>query len=260
MRVALKGLGCFVCFCVYFLAALLVSLLLIFFKPSVKRQVFAQMIRVFSFCLVRIMRVRVKVTGERVVAPGAFFVSNHVGYLDGMVLGSIFPAIFVSKSALKDWPLIGLMTQMSGTLYIDRVQKNQLALSVGKMAGLLRNKVNVLFFPEGTSTNGEALWPFKSAFFEAPLEAYAPIVPVSIVYHRVNGAPVSRENRDLLYWYGEMTFVDHFFRLLGCRCVDVEVKVHAPVEVSGMLGQAERRKLAAQEAYAAVLSGVRLIV
>jgi len=190
---------------------------------------------------------------------GVFFVSNHVGYADGLVLGALFPVTYVSKSELKKWPLIGLMAEVSGTLFIDRLNKSRLSEYIGKMSAILKQGVNILFFPEGTSTNGEELLPFKTAFFQAPLGVCAPIVPVSIVYKSVNGQPLNKKNRDIIYWYGSMTFVNHFFKLLSCRYVEAEVKLHPELAREPSGDQSSVRKLISESARAAIYKDIKLV-
>lgn len=260
----LKLLLCFFCFLIYFFTVLNVSLFFIFLKSGHKRHIISRLIKVFALSLVRIINIRVKVSGD--IGPysangqGVFLVSNHLSYVDGLVLGALFPLIYISKSELKKWPLIGQMTEFSGTLFIDRQRKNHIADYINKIADVLKEGVNVLFFPEGTSTNGEAFLPFKASFFEAPLRAAAPVVPVSITYNSIDSETVNKENRDSVYWYGEMTFADHFFRLLACRRIDVEVKIHAPVAVEKLEeDNILQRKRAAELAYAAILNDIRLI-
>jgi 1-acyl-sn-glycerol-3-phosphate acyltransferase len=249
---------------IYFFTTLTVSLFFIFLKSNHKRRIISRLIKIFALSLVRVINIKVKVSGD--IRPysangkGAFFVSNHLSYVDGLVLGALFPLIYISKSELKKWPLIGPMTEFSGTLFIDRQRKNHIADYVNRIADVLKEGVNILFFPEGTSTNGEAFLPFKASFFEAPLRAGAPLVPVSINYHSIDSLAVNRTNRDSVYWYGEMTFADHFFRLLACRRIDVEVKIHPPIDVERLEeDNILQRKRAAELAYAAILKDIRLI-
>jgi len=262
VRATFKGLVCFFCFCVYFLAEALLVFVFFFLSKGTKRRWAGRCVHVFARCLTGILGIRVRVTGaveEARGLRGALLAPNHLSYIDGFAMAATFPLIFVSKSDLRSWPVIGWMTRLSGTIFIDRGRRNHLVDSVREMAAALAQGANVLFFPEGTSTNGETLLPFKSTFFDAPVEAGASVVPVSIVYQDVDGAPFSRANRDRVCWYGEMTFWDHFVSLLRSRWVDVTLEIHEPVWADAPAGSSDVRKELSDRTYASVKSGVRLL-
>jgi len=262
VRAFFKGLACFFCLCVYLLAEVVLAFAFFFLAKGVKRRWAAQMVRLFARSLVGTLGIRVRVTGavkEARTLRGAFFAPNHLSYIDGFAMAAIFPLIFVAKSDLKSWPLIGWMTQLSGTIFIDRGRRNHLVDSIREMAVTLEQGANVLCFPEGTTTNGEVLLAFKSTLFDASVQSGASVVPVSIVYEKVDGAPFSLANRDRICWYGEMTFWDHLVGLLRCRGVEMSLKVHEPVWADAPAGNSDVRKDLCDRTYAAVRGGVRLL-
>ena len=111
----------------------------------------------FTFLLRTILNIDVKIDGdaEPIAAPGTVIISNHVSYVDGLVLGSIFPAVFVSKREVKKWPIIGLWVSLCGTIFIDRQRKNQVRSLVVEMRKKLNQGVSIVLFPEGRATNGD---------------------------------------------------------------------------------------------------------
>ena len=230
MKKVFRFVLCLVSF-LLFLTAAACARLYFFLRRKGHWTAVAVLNRLLAVFLVRIIGVRISVSGPRPARParGLFLVSNHLGYLDGFVLGSLFPLIYTSKSELKRWPLFGAMSKLSGTLFIERDRKNHIAEYIRSMTQVLRQGGNLLFFPEGTSGNGEELLAFRSAFFEAPVQASSPIVPISLCYRKIDGIPVGRANRDQIYWYGDMTFMGHFFRLLSHRSVDVDVIFHEAI-------------------------------
>jgi len=145
--------------------------------------------------------------------------------------------------------VIGQWTALIGTIFVDRQRKDKILQAVEEIAAKLNQKANVLVFPEGTSTNGERLLPFQSAFFAAPLAARAVVVPVTLTYRRINQQPLSEANRDRVYWYGGMDFVSHFWGLLGIRRVEVLVKVHPGIETSCLQYSSQSRKGLSQACY-----------
>jgi 1-acyl-sn-glycerol-3-phosphate acyltransferase len=195
------------------------------------------------------IKITVEGQGDRLRSGAHFIVSNHLGYVDGIVLGSLFPVIYVSKKEVRGWPLIGQWTALCGTVFVDRKRKDKIPLLVEEIVTKLRQKANVLNFPEGTSTNGERLLPFQPALFAAPLRAHATVVPVTLTYRRINDRPLSPSNRDAVYWYGDMEFVGHFWNLLGLKTIDVVVKIHPAIETPRYKNDSAGRKQLSQACY-----------
>lgn len=190
--------------------------------------------RIFAYLNLLLARTLRLISGTRIIIRGAtnipqttglLILSNHLTYLDGIVLGSIFPVIYLSKLAVKQWFLIGWMVSVSGTILIDRRKKTEAPSYVGRIADNLMGGVNVLVFPEGTSTDGKKLRPFQTSLFEAPLAAKAYILPVTIHYTRINDEPISAANCDTVYWYGQIPFRKHLWRLLRCRNIEAVVSL-----------------------------------
>ncbi len=103
---------------------------------------------------------------------------------------------------------------------------------------MLNNNVNVILFPEGTSSDGKTAIPFKSSFFAAPLQSGCKIVPLTIRYRKINNVEINDYNKDLVYWYGDMEFFSHFIGVLGLRSIEVELKVNPPLEARDVQGEA----------------------
>lgn len=262
LRAFLKFFACFLCFFAYFFVSSLSHLCFIFLKSAKRRSLMARLAQLFARCLIFIIRVKIDIRGEisnlNLSYQGSFFVSNHLSYLDGFVLGALFPVVYVTKMELKKWPLIGLMTEVSGTFFVDRDHKGCLLGAIQEIAETLKAGGNVLYFPEGTSSNGDRLLPFMPTFFEAPLAAGACVVPVSLVYQSVDKTPVAAVNRDKVYWYGDMTFINHFFNLLSCRSIEVIVKIHPCLEspdTEDNFTRRMQRKQICELAYKAIAKG-----
>ncbi len=241
-----------------FAAAGLIRLWIWLWRPRDRWRIVSSATQTFVTLLRMIVNVRITLQGDLDLldAKGAFIASNHLGYLDGFVLGSLFPVIFVSKGEVRRWPVIGQWTALCGTVYIDREHKGKVPLMVEQIVERLKQKANVLIFPEGTSTNGDHLLPFQSTPFAAPLRARAPVVPLTITYRRINGEPVTDANRDKIYWYGDMDFMTHFWSVLGLRSIEVAVKLHPPIETAHYKNNSVSRKQLSQACYNAIASGL----
>ncbi len=205
---------------------------ILFFIPrAYRRRAIALFIRFFGRIFIFLLGIRVKISGKLDVLflRGAFLVSNHLGYLDGIILTSIFPLVFVARADLRTWPVFGFFSFLSNTIFVNRTNPGNIRNEIARIQSFLKDRVNVVLFPEGTSTDGMRMNPFKSSFFEAPLQAQASILPIAITYRYLDDVLVDETNKDHLYWYGDMRFFPHFFRLFQHKSIDVTVDVAEPI-------------------------------
>lgn len=158
----------------------------------------------------RVMGIRVRVSGEvpdRSAAdigwasdgPGYMVCANHVTFVDIFALSSVLPVRFVAKREIASWPVFGLISKRTGTIFIDRSRRRAVLEIAEAMSGAMKEGRNVLFFPEGTTGTGEGLLPFHANLFAAAVSAEAPILPVTLRYtHKGETTTlVSYAHRDL---------------------------------------------------------------
>jgi 1-acyl-sn-glycerol-3-phosphate acyltransferase len=217
--------------------------------------IISRLTRSLTLLLSSILNIRVTVVGDagQLEAGGHVIISNHLGYIDGFVLGSIFPVVFVSKREVKKWPVIGLWITLCGTIFVNRQKKDQVALLVAEMSRKLKEQANILLFPEGHATNGDRMLHFQTAPLAAPLRNRSIIVPVSLRYMRIDDNPVSKTNRDLIYCYDDMDFVPHFWKLLSLRSIEAVVTIQPKIECSRYEDNSAGRKRLALDSYRRVL-------
>ena len=218
-------------------------------------QIVSRLTRNFTQLLRLILNIKITVEGDegQLERGGYVIIANHVGYIDGIVLGSIFPIVFVSKREVKSWPIVGQWNTLCGTIFINRQHKEQVGSLVEEMTRKLQQQANLLLFPEGTSTNGEKMLPFQTAPLAAPLRKRSIIVPATLTYKSIEETPVTAANRDLIYWYGDMDFVTHFWRLLGLRGIEVMVTIQPKIECFRYKDNSAGRKRLAEDCYDRVL-------
>jgi 1-acyl-sn-glycerol-3-phosphate acyltransferase len=218
-------------------------------------KIISRLNRNYTLLLRLILNIRVTVSGDegQLERGGYVIIANHVSYVDGIVLGSIFPIIFVSKREVKSWPVIGQWNVLCGTIFINRQRKIQVASLIRKMTRKLQQEANLLLFPEGTSTNGEGILPFQTVPLAAPLRNRSIIVPVTVTYKTIDDQPVTTENRDSVYWYGDMEFVTHFWNLLALRGIEVLVTIQPKIECFRYSDSSAGRKKLAKDCYNRVL-------
>lgn len=169
--------------------------------------------------------IKIRVNGSRpdLDSRGLFVISNHMGPLDILVLAAVMPMAFVSRHDVAQWPFVGIMARSGGTIFANRKLKNTTGALVNEIAAHLKLGDNVLVFPEGTSSNGEKLLPFKSSVFEAPVMTRSPILPINLSYVSINGKPFTPQTRDHVCWYGEMEFIPYIWELLGSHGIRVDI-------------------------------------
>ncbi len=185
---------------------------------------------------------KVTVSGKKEILKekGIFVISTHVGYLDGVILGSLIRGSFTTKEEIKKVPLLGKVVAIGGSIFIDRKKKHKILEYVNHMSDRLNNGINIFNFPEGHATDGKKILSFFPAFFEAPLKTKSSIVPITIDYERINGRPI--KNYDNVYCYDGRSILKHLWNFLSFRSVDISVKVHSKVGVSGFIADRKGRK------------------
>lgn len=179
-------------------------------------------------------------------------VSNHQSYLDVIVIASLFPTLFVAKKEVKQWPLLGWLASLGGTVFIDRHAFRGGMHSAHEVSAVLKRGASVNIFPEGTSSDGTKVFPFKPSLLKAAIDTDVNILPLSINYLLVNGMPMNTEARDSVCWYGAMEFLPHFWNLLSVKSILSAVITH---RIIMPLQDATAQELA-QQCFDAVSSGV----
>lgn len=135
-------------------------------------------------------------------------VCNHLSYLDIIVISAQGPVVFVAKSDLYDWPFIGNLLKHTGTILAYRNNPIKSAQTAIEIKAALDQRLPVVLFPEGTSTNGEAVKAFRSSFFQPAHDTSAGITPSALLYTSQNGNP----GEDICYW-GDHAFFPHLIKL-----------------------------------------------
>ena len=171
----------------------------------------------WSPAALRALNVRVDFTGTP--PRSGLLVSNHLSYVDVLVLSSVLSCAFVSKDDVEHWPLVGRLTDLAGTIYIDRNSRNDTRRINDTVVRRFASGQVVVIFPEGTSTDGSHVRPFYPSLLQSAIDARAPITPAHIAYEVEGGNAAA----DVCYW-GDMVFVPHFWRLLGTRGIRATVR------------------------------------
>ena len=180
--------------------------------------------------VLRLMALSVRVQGRPMSDPGAM-VANHTSWLDIFVLNAQTNLYFVSKAEVASWPGIGWLARATGTVFIDREKRREAAQQTALFQARLMQGHRLLFFPEGTSTDGLRVLPFKTTLFAAfltdELRHALHLQAVSVVYH----APDGQEPR-FYGWWGDMEFAPSLVQVLAQSPQgQIDVVYHAPLRV-----------------------------
>ncbi|MFA6281773.1 MAG: lysophospholipid acyltransferase family protein [Candidatus Omnitrophota bacterium] len=180
------------------------------------------------------MGIKIKIKGFSGLQnkKGMFLVTNHMSYVDGLVAAKIFPLVFIARGDLEKWPLFGIFSRVSETVFVNRTSYENLYKEIKNISSLLKDGVNVILFPQGTTTSSMGSVSFRSSLFEAPIISSSDIVPFTIKYKKINGKCISEENKDFVYWYGDMEFMPHLFKFLSLKNIEVEIEMLKPIENS----------------------------
>lgn len=191
-----------------------------------------------------ILGIRVRVHGKRSDVTPTLYVCNHVSYLDIVVLGGLIPGSFVAKAEVATWPFFSTLAKAQRTIFIER-RTGKTSKSRDEMMDRLNTGDNLMLFPEGTSSDGTRVLPFRSALFgvaqlrrdDKPIMVQS----VAIAYTRLDGIPLGRYWRPLFAWFGDLDLVPHLWQMVCLGETEAVVTFFPPVDIDKL---GDRKKLA----------------
>lgn len=162
--------------------------------------------------------------------PGSFVAANHVSWLDIWTLGAACPAVFIAKVEIASWPVMGWLSRLGSTLWVDRNRMRDTVRLREELRYFLQRGVRIHIFAEGGAGDGRRIRPFRPPLFESPAALGVPCVPAVIRYER-----------EELWWPEELSLARHFQVALGLPPSRATVRFGEPV-----VGIADRKELAAE--------------
>jgi 1-acyl-sn-glycerol-3-phosphate acyltransferase len=206
---------------------------------------------VFHRILLKLWNVRLTLDGELSTERPLLLVSNHVSWLDIVVLGAVAPVSFVAKSEIRNWPVFGILARLQRTVFVSRVNRRMSGEQVNEIAERMTERAVMVLFPEGTTTDGNQLAPFKTTLFEAAkialdssLVETAIVQPAAINYTHFHGLPFGRADRTHIAWPGDVGLVESFVPVIKHGALDVTFHLGSPIK----LDQSSNRKVVAGDA------------
>jgi 1-acyl-sn-glycerol-3-phosphate acyltransferase len=184
--------------------------------------------------LLRVFALKVQIVG--VLPQRGFMVSNHLSYVDIVLLAAISPTVFVAKREVRNWPVFGGFARLAGTLFVNRESRSQVGLVADEIEARLQQGALVVLFPEGTSSDGKTVLPFKSSLLEPATRSSQPLT-TALIHYELPGGDVGEE---VCYWK-DMTLVPHLINLLSKPGLRATVSF-----ASSTVGDSDRKQLAIQ--------------
>jgi 1-acyl-sn-glycerol-3-phosphate acyltransferase len=179
----------------------------------------------FSRVMLRVLGVKVIVKGGvSKKKKGVILCSNHLSWLDPLIIQSVFPARFITSTDVAGDSLLGRITKLAGCQFVSRSAAG-LKSELNELGNVLAEGVPLAFFPEATTGSGIGLLPFKPALFELSFVHEVPIQLFSVVYRSVNRSEINIMNREQVYYFGDVGFLEHLQRVLKLSVIEVELEM-----------------------------------
>lgn len=180
---------------------------LFFRNENKKLKYYLKSIQVTCLWGLKILNIKVEKPETTPATQGQLLISNHLSYIDILVLFAHYPSLFVTSTEMRDVFFLGHLTKLAGCFFVERRKVHRTVFTTSQELNAMKRKLmdgfNVFLFPEGTSSNGETVLPFKATFFQTSFDLVLPIKPIVLNYNRV----------DLISWYGDMTFPGHLYKI-----------------------------------------------
>jgi len=177
-----------------------------------------------------VLGIRVHMRGRIEPRRPLMLSANHTSWLDIIVLGRVADVAFIAKSEVKSWPVFGLFARLQNSVFIERGDRRGTGKQIGTIAARLTGGEIIILFPEGTTSDGNRLWPLKYSLFGAASSAVSEVPegkvyvqPVAVAYTGIQGMPMGRFQRPIVAWPGDVEMLPSLAAVIRARALDVDV-------------------------------------
>lgn len=227
---------------------LLYGALLAIIYPHLAQVRQRRILKNWSRYLLTILNVGIQIEGPQLARAegGCMLVANHVSWLDIFVLNAIYPSLFIAKSEVRDWPLIGWLCRRSGTIFIERAMRQNTSLINQHVSLMLKQGACIGLFPEGTTTDGKQVAHFHSALIQPAIDAGARLCPIALRYQDEMGTLSTAAA-----FTGDMTLTQSIWKILRCPQLNALV-----VFTPALMTANKNRRVLARAAQQAIEQGL----
>ena len=219
---------------------------LFFFLPQ-RQQMNGTILHWFCRVLLKRLRFIVELEGhgieEIMQTNGALILPNHISYLDIVAIQSLLPCQFVTSNDIGRTAFLGHLCRRGGCIFINRKSRVDLQRNIDEITTQLNLGGRLVLFPEGTTSPGDRILPYKSSLLEAALRSRTKVFPLCIQYIEIDGHPMTPAHNDRVAWYGDMPFFPHLWKLMTVR--SLRIRITFPGSIS--FRHHRSRKLLTQE-------------
>lgn len=194
----------------------------------------------WSLVLLWLCGVQVQRSGEPLLEGPVLWVVNHVSWLDIFAVNTARAVVFIAKSEIRRWPLLGKLAQGAGSIFIERASRHAVQKVGREMQEIFELGQVVGLFPEGTTSQGYDLLPFYANLFEPARRANVPIQPVALLFFHHG------KRSDFAAFVGEQNLIQNLWKVLGGTGVRIEVEFLPPIWVPDGLPAPARAELGAR--------------
>lgn len=192
------------------------------------------------FC--RLSGVRVEEIGTAHKGDPVLFVANHMSWLDIPLIGSRVNGSFVARADMQEWGIFKYLCWLQRTIYVERERRHTTANQRDEIISRLAAGNNIILFPEGTTSNGNRLLPFKSSLFGVAEAARRQginlrIQPLTLAYTQINNLPMGRFVRQNISWIGDEDLNPHFCRVMNMGRIEAQLEYHDAVSLDDFKGR-----------------------
>jgi len=191
--------------------------------------------------------IRLHVHGRPATERPLLLAANHASWIDISAYGAVIPVSFIAKREVGTWPLIGFFARLQRSVFIDRTRRGTTADQADSIGRRLADGDAIMLFPEGTTSDGNQVLPFRSALFGAARTALDEpgveavfVQPVAIAYTHMLGLPLGRSGRSIVSWVGDQDLAPHARELLAASDFDVTIAFGEPIRFDR---SADRKKV-----------------
>ncbi len=198
------------------------------FDKELRHKILARSVHISSRRILDALNVRV----EKECIPNLensnenyLIVSNHISFLDILVISSITPVNFITSVEMKNHPILGYLTRIGGSFYTERRSHHRLPEEIELITNRLKAGYNICLFPEGTSNDGLEVRQFRSSLFESVAQSGKSIVPICLKYTALDNHPLSPEDVKRIAWTNAQPFRENLMQILDLESIDVKVDI-----------------------------------